>query len=122
MASAIRPVSPAAARPFARSRPTRLTETASYSRCREAASRAHPAVAQIALSVRRRIAEAVLRRDGPVCDAKRRGGGHEEAQTRYWRLPRHPARHDPDREDRRFARPGLRRAVSLWDRRRLEPG
>src|SRR5947207_4582524 len=228
MASAIRPVSPASARPCARSRPTRLTETTSYSRCREAASRAHPArpagsrggscggraapgrrdkspadrqrrtaspqfntafrragaaalrlterakqslpppyrercdanrrsdvlhrlldgpdrawpgagrarlrvavgagalahpaVAQIALSVRRRIAEAVLRRDGPVCDAKRRGGGHEEAQTRHWRLPRHSARHDPDREGGGVARPGLGRAVSVRDRRRLEPG
>ena len=38
---------------------------------------AHPALAQVALSSRRRSAEAVLRRDGPVRDAERRGGRHK---------------------------------------------
>ena len=33
-----------------------------------------------------------------------------------------PARHDPDRETRRLDRSGLRRAVHLRHRRRLEPG
>ena len=36
---------------------------------------AHPGVAQVAVSVGRRAAEAVLRRDGPVRVADRRGGG-----------------------------------------------
>src|SRR5436190_8432606 len=49
-------------------------------------------------------------------------GGHEEAQTRHRRLPRHPARHDPDREGGGVARPGLGRAVSVRDRWRVEPG
>ena len=40
---------------------------------------AYPAVAQDAVPRRRRPAENVLRRDGPVRDAERRGGGRRRS-------------------------------------------
>ena len=83
---------------------------------------AHPAVAQDAVPGRRRIAENVLRRDGPVRDVDRRGGRDQEAEARHRRLPGDPARHDPDREAGRLDRPGVERPLPVRHRRRLEPG
>ena len=81
---------------------------------------AHPDLAPLALSRRRRSAEAVLRRDGPVRDADRGGGGDQDVEDRHRRLPGEPARHDPDREAGGLDRSGVRRAVPVRHRRRLE--
>src|SRR6185312_15686407 len=83
---------------------------------------AHPALAQVAVSRRRRAAENVLRRDGPVRDPDRRRRRDQDLESRHRRLPGDPARHDPDREGGGLARSGLRRPVPLRHRRRLEPG
>ena len=82
----------------------------------------HPAVAQVALPERRRPAEEVLRRDGPVRGADGGGGRHQDAQGRHRHLPDRPARSDPDRQAGRLDRPDLRRALPVRRRQRLEPG
>ena len=81
---------------------------------------AHPDLAALAVGRRRRSAEAVLRRDGSVRDPDRRGGGDQDAEARHRRLPGEPARHDPDREAGGLDRPGVRRALPVRHRHRLE--
>ena len=70
--------------------PAELARRAGGARLRHrlgAGALAHPAVAQDAVPGRRRSAEAVLRRDGPVRDADRGGGGDQDAEGRHRRLP-----------------------------------
>ena len=83
---------------------------------------AYPAVAQDAVRAGRRSAEALLRRDGSVRDADRRGDGDEDAEGRHRRLPDRAARPDPDRQAGRLDRPGVRRALRVRHRQWLEPG
>ena len=68
------------------------------------------------------LGKQILRRDGPVRDLDRRGDGDKDVEGRDRGVPRHPARHDPDRQARRHDRPGLGRPVSVRHRRRVEPG
>ena len=81
---------------------------------------AYSRVARFAVSGRRRSAEAVLRRDGSVRHADRGRGGDEDAEGRHRRLPGAAARSDPDREAGGLDRPGLRRALPVRRRLRLE--
>ncbi len=82
----------------------------------------HPAVAHVALSAGRRAAEEVLRRHGPVRDPGRGRGGDDPSQARHRHLPRHPARHHPDRQAGGEPRPDLERPLPVRHRRRLECG
>ena len=79
-----------------------------------------PVVRRFECADRRRAGAAVLRRDGSFRHAERRGGRDRAAQARDRRRPRDPARHDPDGEARRLARPGLGRTLYLRHRRRVE--
>ncbi len=72
--------------------------------------------------VRRRAAETLLRRDGPVRDADRGGDGDDDAEGRHRRLPDRAARSDPDGEAGGLDRPGLERPLRVRRRQRLEPG
>ena len=81
---------------------------------------AYPDLAALAMGRRWRTAEAVRRRDGSIRDPHRGGDGDEDAETRHRRLPGEPARHDPDRQAGRLDRPGLRRALPVRHRHRLE--
>ena len=83
---------------------------------------AYPAIAQDAVPRRRRPAEAVLRRDGPVRQPVIGRRRDEDDQGRDRRLSGDPARHDPDRQAGRLARPGIERPLPVRHRRRLEPG
>src|SRR5262249_28325736 len=72
---------------------------------------AHSGLAQDPLSWRRRIAKALLRRDGSVRQPDRSGGRDDAAKTRYRRLPGATARPDPDGKTGRLARPGFEWAL-----------
>ena len=80
-----------------------------------------PLSRKIAVPGRRRIAETVLRRDGPVRQPVLGRRRDEDDQARDRRLSGGPARHDPDRQARRLARPGIERPLPVRHRRRLEP-
>src|SRR6201995_1114201 len=49
-------------------------------------------------------------------------GGRTKLKIGTGRLPGAPARHDPDRQAGRLDRPDIERPLSVWYRRRLEPG
>ena len=83
---------------------------------------AHSADAQVALPQRRRSAEEILRRDGPVRGAECGRGGDQDADARHRHLPGRPARPDPDRQAGRLDRPGLGRPFPVRHRQRLERG
>ena len=87
-----------------------------------AAEHSHIPVPRRTRAGRCELRQALLRRDGPVRDADRRGLRHQEAQDRDRHRAGNPARHDPDREARRLDRSGVGRAVHVRHRRRLEPG
>src|SRR6516162_3534856 len=63
---------------------------------------AHTDFAQDTVSGRRRAAEALLRRDGPVRLADRRCDRDHQAQGRHRRVPGAAARPDPDGQARRL--------------------
>ena len=78
--------------------------------------------AQNAFSRRRRFAEGILRRDGPVRGAGGGQPGHQDHQVRHRRAARAAARRDPDRQAGRLDRPGQPGTLPVRRRRRLEPG
>src|SRR5258707_11123241 len=76
----------------------------------------HPSVQR----ARRRADKAVLRRYGPVRNVERCGCGHQTAEARYRCLSGDPARHHPDGETGRLARPGVEWALPVRHWLRLE--
>ena len=82
----------------------------------------HSVDAQVALPERRRSAEEILRRDGPVRGAECGGSRHQDAAARHRHLPDRAARPDPDRQAGRLDRPGLGRPFPVRRRQRLERG
>ena len=101
----------------------RAGERAGGSRLRIAlAARAqpYPLDPPVALSGRRRAAQEILRRHGPLRRAGRRCGRHDAPEDRHRHLPGAAARPDPDRQVGRHRRPDLEGQVPVRGRRGLE--
>ncbi len=82
---------------------------------------AHPDLADLAVSRRRRPAPDVRAHLRPVRRPHGRGGRDDDAEGRHRHLPGDPARHHPHRQGGREPRPALRRPVPVRRRCGVEP-